>query len=247
MGADKALWATWYDVPDADRDAYFEWLYADYLPALEKQPGFLWVAHYTDQGGGVPMSESGEPLLHFSDDEMASGSQFALAVGAETTRAFLDPSVVELERQWDEKSGGRLSLRRGVRSGIFIESVQTHGPAWPEGGYGLVPAPAVMLGSFRMPTIEQEFELGTWYLKVRLPIMERTPGCIRVRIYAGVAGWAKYAAFYEFESHEDRKRWKALNEQTVRDPNHWTHRVIGSTQHAPGSPTIGVRNWPPVG
>jgi hypothetical protein len=244
MGEDKALWAAWYDVEEDRRTEYLDWLHCEHLPALKKQPGLLWVAHYADQGGGVPMSESGKPLLNFSGDEMETGSQYALAVGAAAPRDFLDPSMLDLERQWDEASGGKLSLRKRVRSGIFVESVRVHGPAWPKDGYGLDPAPAVMLGSFRMPTPEQEFELGTWYLKVRLPFMQETPGCIRVRIYAGVAGWAKYAAFYEFESHEDRKRWKALNEKTVRDPSHWTHRVIGSTQHAPGSPTIGVRTWP---
>ena len=69
---------------------------------------------------------------------------------------------------------------------------------------------------------------------------------VALRELVGVAGWAKFAAFYEFETLEDRARWKEVNIKMVRDPSHWTSKVISSTRHVPGSPTIGLRTWPPI-
>jgi len=246
MGDDKAIWASWYDIDKADKDRYLDWLHGTFLPFLEKEPNFLWVAHYRDIGGGTPLNEDGKPLIGFAEDAPASGSQYLLIVAGKTTEAFLDPSVRALEKEWDRKFGGMLSLRRGLRSELLLEEKRVGGPAEPEGGYGLKPSPAIMFGTFRLPTPDHEYEMGSWYLKVRLPMMQETPGCIRVRKLVGVAGWAKYGAFYEFESDEDRQRWKAINVLTVRDPNHWTSKVIPSTRHAPGSPTIGIRTWPAV-
>ncbi len=43
---DRALWITWYDLPDAGRDAYLSWLQGSYIPKLLEKPGILWAAHY---------------------------------------------------------------------------------------------------------------------------------------------------------------------------------------------------------
>lgn len=243
---DRAIWATWYDLEPARREDFLAWLHGDYLPFLQTRPGFLWVAHYVDQGGGAPVTESGETFLNHVREGMGTGTQFVVMVGASSTDVFLDPPVGEIEREADAESGGMLALRQGVRSVILLEEKRVYGPAHPAAGYGLVPGPCIMFGTFRMPTPEQEFELGSWYLKDRLPYMEQTPGCIRVRKLVGVAGWAKFGAFYEFETLEDRTRWKQNNAKRVLDPKHWSHRMVGSTRHVPGSPTIGVRTWPAV-
>lgn len=243
---DRAIWATWYDIDASQRDEYLAWLHGEYLPYLQARPGFLWVAHYADQGGGAPIAASGQTVFKYAQDEMGAGTQFVLIAGAASTDAFLDPPVRELEAEADRKFGGKLAWRRGTRTVILLEEKRVYGPAHPKDGYGLVPGPCIMFGTFRMPTPEQEFELGAWYLKDRLPFMLETPGCIRVRKLVGVAGWAKFGAFYEFETIEDRTRWKQQNSKRVLDPGHWSNKMVGSTRHVPGSPTIGLRTWPAV-
>ena len=37
---DRALWITWYDLPDSGRDDYFAWLHQTYLPNLLNRPGY---------------------------------------------------------------------------------------------------------------------------------------------------------------------------------------------------------------
>lgn len=246
-GSDKAIWATWYDLDDANRDEFLGWLHQTYLPLLAKRPGYLWVVHYADQGGGAPTGEKGETLFGYGEGFGGKATQYVVACGAENTDTFLlKPNVIELEKTAPPEVARMLAMRRETRTGIFLEEKRVTGPAYPATGYGLTPAPAVMFGTFRMPTPEIEFELGSWYLAERLALMQRTPGSIRTRKLVGVAGWAKFAAFYEFETLEDRARWKEVNIKMVRDPAHWTSKVISSTRHVPGSPTIGLRTWPPL-
>src|SRR5688500_8864875 len=49
---DTGMWATWYDVDDSARDEHLAWLHGEYLPWLRQRPGFAWVAHYVNEGGG---------------------------------------------------------------------------------------------------------------------------------------------------------------------------------------------------
>jgi hypothetical protein len=246
-GSDKAIWATWYDLDESRRADFHAWLHEIYLPGLEKRPGYLWVAHYADQGGGTPKNEKGETILGYGEDVGGRASQYLILAAAESTDAFFSPNVLQLERDAPPEVARMLGLRRETRTGIFMEEKRVFGPAYPPGGYGLRPAPVVMFGSFRMPSVELEFDLGSWYLAERLALMQRTPGSIRTRKLVGVAGWAKYVAFYEFETLEDRARWKEVNTKMVRDPSHWTNRVVSQTRHTPNSPMIGLRSYPPPG
>ena len=54
---DRGLWITWYNLPDAGRDAYLSWLHELYIPRILRRPDFLWAAHYasTDRGKLRPM------------------------------------------------------------------------------------------------------------------------------------------------------------------------------------------------
>lgn len=240
---DRAIWATWYDIAADRREEYLAWLHGEYLPALKARLGFLWVAHYADQGGGAPITASGGTVFKYAEDGMGTGTQFVLIAGAASTEVFLDPPIPEIEKE-ASKSSSMLSLRQGVRTVILLEENRVYGPAHPANGYGLMPGPCIMFGTFRISSPEREFELGAWYLKDRLPFVEQTPGCIRARKLVGVAGWAKFGAFYEFDSLEARTRWKQVNSKRVLDPSHWSNRMVGSTRHVPGSPTIGLRTWP---
>jgi len=46
---DRALWISWYDLPEAGRDEYISWLQARYIPQRLAQPGFLWAAHFKSE------------------------------------------------------------------------------------------------------------------------------------------------------------------------------------------------------
>jgi len=45
-GADRALWISWYDLPEEGRADYLAWLHATHIPGLLERPGYLWAAHY---------------------------------------------------------------------------------------------------------------------------------------------------------------------------------------------------------
>ena len=55
VNLDRALWISWYDLPDSGRDAYLSWLHGTYMPKLVKRPGFLYAAHFKSViPGGSP-------------------------------------------------------------------------------------------------------------------------------------------------------------------------------------------------
>src|SRR5438045_4426116 len=64
---DRALWVTWYDLPESGREDYLAWLHGTYLPNLLKRPGYLWAAHYATRGSG------GSAQIHHVDDPRGPG------------------------------------------------------------------------------------------------------------------------------------------------------------------------------
>ena len=53
---DQGIWAIWYDLADADRQAYFDWLHGTHLPDLLQRPGVAWAAHYRITGGDARLA-----------------------------------------------------------------------------------------------------------------------------------------------------------------------------------------------
>jgi hypothetical protein len=49
---DRALWITWYDLPEQGRDEYLEWAHTKYLPALLERGRFLHAAHFASVAPG---------------------------------------------------------------------------------------------------------------------------------------------------------------------------------------------------
>jgi hypothetical protein len=140
-----------------------------------------------------------------------------------------------------------LALRRGVRTAIFAEEARVTGPAVATRTQGSTPAPAIQMGSFRVATLEQELDLGCWYAQYRFPYMAQMPGSVSSRKLLSVAGWAKHSVLYEFTSLEARlQNFELPHESLGSEPQEWTGRVMRFTIHAPGSPTVGRRIWPPV-
>ncbi len=242
---DDGIWATWYDLADDTRERFLGWLHGHYLPALQQMPGFAWVAHYRNDGGGEKMRALGADILARPDEDIGNGSQYVILVGAPSPHTFFSPLALEIEK--DVRFRDMLALRQGVRSAIFSEEARVNGPAIGQRPQGGTPGPAIQMGSFRVRSIEDEFDLGCWYAQYRLPHMARMPGCIAARKLNCVAGWVKHAILYEFVSLEARMRdFEEPHEALAMDAKEWTGRVVRYTVHTPGSPVIGPRLWPPV-
>ena len=77
--------------------------------------------------------------------------------------------------------------------------------------------------------------------------MARMPGSIATRKLVAASGWAKHAILYEFTSLEARlEHFEEPHEGLALDAKEWTGQIVRTTLHAPGSPSIAERLWPPV-
>ena len=139
-----------------------------------------------------------------------------------------------------------LARRIGSRTCVFCEEARINGPDYVRAAPGSTTGPAIQMGSFRTATINDEYDLAAWYAQYRLPAMSRMPGCIRTRKLISVAGWAKHSILYEFTSLEARREHFQNHESLGLDDQEWTSKIVGYTVHAPGSPSVGSRIWPPV-
>ncbi len=242
---DHGIWATWYDLADTERERFLGWLHGAYLPFLKQGPGYAWVAHYENTGGGAAMRAVGDTILTRPGEAIGQGGQYVMLVGAPSPHTFLNPFAPDLALP----AGFRemLALRREMRTAIFAEEVRVNGPAARERPPGTAPGPAIQMGSFRVRSVEEEFDLARWYAQYRLPHMAQMPGCIAARKLLCVAGWVKHAILYEFTSLEARmNEFEEPHEALALDPAEWTGRVVRYTIHTPGSPLVGARTWPPV-
>ena len=242
---DTGIWATWYDLPDDRRETFLSWLHGDYLPALAAHAGHVWVAHYETSGGGHDMATLSQRLARAEAGTVETGTQYLLLVGASSPHAFFQPDAARLPDRQGEETRAMLAHQLGVRSAIFAEEARVNGPEFDKVGPGGPPAPAIQMGSFRIKTPEDEFQLGAWYAQYRLPAMARMPGCVATRKLVSAAGWAKHGILYEFTSLEARlEHFERPHEALALDETEWTGRIVRLTVHAPGSPSIGRRTWP---
>ena len=65
-------------------------------------------------------------------------------------------------------------------------------------------------------------------------------GCVGARKLVSISGWAKHAILYEFVSLE------AVEQYFVDTDEEWSGQVVANLVHAPHSPGLGVRIWPPA-
>lgn len=242
---DNGIWATWYDLADTARVPFLAWLHDSYCPYLRAQPGYVWVAHYRYTGGGPQMEQVKQTAVGHTDEAIGTGNQYLLLVGGLSPHTFFKPSIKDAVLPPGYEA--MLVQRVGLRTAIFSVEERVNGPEPRESGPGTGPGPAIQMGSFRMRTPEEEFDLGRWYAQYRLPFMAQLQGCIATRKLTGVAGWAKHSVLYEFTSLEARLRhFEEPHEALALDRTRWESQVIAGTVHAPGSPFVGERVWPPL-
>lgn len=244
---DRGIWMTWYNLPEAGRDEYLSWLHGSYIPAMLKRMGYLWAAHYASESN-VKMTGAPNRLGHVNDPSIPIGDRYILLFGAADAHVFVDPTPAEMRAQLSDADKKMLALRIGERSNIATEEKRIHGPELDAVKYApdRGPAPGIQLGSFNAGPGQDEDELAAWYAQWRLPSMERLPGCVRVRKYASVAGWAKHMILYEFLSTRARDAKFIEHEKANPKMEQWTDDVVRKLVHAPGSPNLAARIWPPL-
>ncbi len=236
---DRALWISWYDLPENGRDKYLAWLHAKYIPKLLATPGVLTAAHYQ-----VDQRETPPPHLRHTKEALPTGNSYILIVTGKDAHVFSRLSTFRLKPTASEKR--MLALRSGERVNLFTEEARTQGPDAKrrEGRYTL--APGIQLGNFDSGAWTDEDELLSWYADLRLPSFATMPSGITIRKLASVSGWAKHGVLYEFTSLEDRAKYFRAHEAKNKKYAQWTHDVVAKLVHAPGSPAVARRIWPPI-
>jgi len=243
---DNGIWATWYDLADDDQDVFIEWLHGEHLPHIQSRAGIAWAAHYQITGGGAKMQAIHDKLARAKDGDVGTGSQFLMLVGATSPHVFADPRVDEWEAGLGDPSADMLIKRIGTRTCIFTQEEFVTGPEFGARPAGSTPGSAIQMGSFQTRSVDDEFDLAAWYAQYRLPTMSRMPGCIATRKLVSIAGWAKHSVMYEFTSLDARQEHFQNHESLALNKAEWTNKIITYTIHAPGSPSVGKRIWPPV-
>jgi len=240
---DRGIWMTWYDLPQQGREDYLAWLHGHYLPHMLQQPGYLWGAHYASETD-VKMTGAPNRLRHVADPSIPAGDRYILLFGARDAHVFANPTPAQMRERLSASDRKMLAMRIGERSNIATEAARIHGPA-VQSPPALEPAPGIQLGSFNAGPGQDEDELVAWYAQWRMPCMEKLPGCVRVRKYASVSGWAKHMILYEFTSTRARDGSFVEHEKVNPKMEQWTDDVVRKLVHAPGSPNLAQRLWPP--
>jgi len=246
---DRGLWISWYDLPTAGRDAYLSWLHGEYIPRILQRPGILYAAHY--ESARVPPKYD-----HNTDDpSVPAGNDFVLIFGGESAHVFTrsaegyvkgTPDKYYFQACLSENDKAMLQTRMGERVCVTTEQARTDGPAAKQRTGELALAPCIQLGSFNAQSVDVEDEWLAWFADWRLQALSKTPGCIGMRKLVSVRGWAKHLVLYEFESMQARNGYAPYLKKMYPEMVAWTERATMKLVHAPASPVVGARLWPPV-
>lgn len=241
----SAFWINWCNLADARRDEYLAWLHDTYIPKVLARPGVLGAAHYASVEK-PPMPRQGR-LKATPDAAVPNGDRYILIFGAENPYIFVDPTPAEFHASLTERDRAMLALRVSERTNIMMEEGVVIGPEGKDRTDPMAFSAAIQLGSWNARDYRDEDDQAAWYARSRLPLcMGTMPGCVATRKLISVSGWAKHACFYEFTSIEARNENYMKHDETNPDMAAWTDRVVRRLDHAPGSPNLARRIWPPV-
>jgi hypothetical protein len=251
---DHGLWASWYDLPASEHDAYLDWLHGTYIPRVLSMPGILWAAHYQfDRDKPVNEPAVARMLSHTADDTVPTGSDYLLMFGAGSAYdfargkdAYMHHAGGRFEADLTEHDRQMLALRIGERSSIMAEVARRDGPDANkrEGPYVL--SPCIQLGTFNVAAPAIEEELLAWFAGWRFDALGNLPGSMRIRHFLSLTGWAKHGILYEFPSREARDAHFPHLRKIYPEEGAWTNRLLPKLMHAPDSPIVGLRLWPPI-
>lgn len=221
---DRGIWAIWYGVADEHRAEYEGWFHQVHIPEKLARPGYLWAAHYA----------------------LEAGKGCLALFGAATAHTFLNPSPGQLATRQSTETKHFMRLRQQPAACILAEEVRVDGPDAAKRGPNGTPGPVIQFGTYNAASPAAEDDLGGWYAQERLPLLSNLPGCIGARKMLASVGAHKHAILHEFVSLEMREQHFGPHEAQAHDPNTWMGRVRAQLTHAPRSPAIGRRIWPPV-
>ena len=236
---DRGIWATWYDVVPERKAEYLQWLHGAYLPAMLKRPGYLWAAHVENNNSAERAEFNRKRYLYTDDPSVGTGNEFLLLFGGESAHTFLYPDQKQLAEEASARDRDMLRCRLRSRYGVFTEVDRVDGPAIAARGPGMTAGPIIQMGTYNSHSVEAEAELCSWYVRHRLPLVKSMPQCVGARRLVSVVGWEKQSILYEFASIEEP-------DGHFSDPHPESIHVITTITHAPHSPTVGYRIWPPV-
>lgn len=223
---DKGLWAIWYDIAPADRDAYLDWFHRVHIPEKLSRPGYLWAAHYALEKNGT-------------------GCGYLALFGGETSHTFLNPSPGQLAKKQSAETKKFIGMRVKSAAAIFAEETRIDGPD-AAARSGATSGPVIQMGHYDTPEPAFDDELGAWYAQHRLPALREMPGCIGTRKLLASIGAFKHGVLYEFTSLDMHRKHYLPHQSLANDPQNWSSRVSPLLLHAPRSPAVGKRLWPAV-
>ena len=116
---DRGIWITFYDLPEAGRDAYLSWAHETYIPQLLKRPGYLWAAHYATVDKSARKTGARDTRNTVEDPAVPRGGQYLLIVGGEDADVFGKPVPSKLHAHLPAADG--TSLARGE----YLEVIAT--------------------------------------------------------------------------------------------------------------------------
>ncbi len=227
---DRGIWVIWYDLADEYRARYLDWFHRVHIPEKLARPGYLWAAHYQ--------------LIEAK--HRAGGTGYLALFGGSTTHTFLKPSPRQLLTRQSDETKQFMAMRRESTACIFAEEIRVEGPAGAQRGPGFTSGPVIQLGNYNAANPAVEDDLGAWYAQERMPLLATLPGCLGARKLLATVGEYKHAILHEFQSLELREQHFSPHEAPAHDPATWMGRVRPRLTHAPRSPAVGQRIWPPV-
>jgi len=235
---DRGIWASWHDIPAEALSEYTQWLHERYLPSMLQRSGYLWVAHVENVDWPEREAHNEQRLTHTNDPKVPAGFRHLVMFGAENPHTFVAPAPSELLASLDAEDRRMLGFRQGEREAVFVELDRVEAPGAATRRPGITPGPVIQFGTFNINDVANEVEMNTWYSRSRLPLVKPLEGNIGARRVVSIAGWPKHGILYEFSSLE-------AAQENLKDPSEWTRKVVNNLVHAPHSPTLGVRAWPP--
>jgi len=248
MISDRALWATWYNLPAGGRDAYLAWLHGSYIPKLLEHPGIVSAAHYACEKITIPPR-----IRHTEDPAVPRGNDYILIFGGKSshafskgTQAFASRAPSKLDANLTAEDRTMLALRSDVRVSIFTEEARIDGPEAKQRVGETALSPCIQFGSFNGGSSEADDELLAWYADWRMPALAKLPGCVGMRKLVSVSGWAQHGVIYEFVSLEARNKYIPTLAASYPEMEAWTNAFIPKLTHAFGSPHVAQRIWPAI-
>lgn len=243
---DESIRIEWYDLDPDDVDDHHQWLHHTHIPEVIARPGIAWAAHYAIERTHDMMKQlTGYVGRPEASEEIPTGGQYAFLVGATSPDVFFMPGYEDVNAA-DPQISEMTARRQGTKRVVTTEQTRVNGPECATRPPGTTPGPFIQLGHFRVRSVEEEFDLSSWYANYRLPTIAAMQGAIGARKLVTVAGWVKHVILYEFVSREEHEANFMGHESLAFSDGEWTNRVVTYTQHAPGSPSIASRLWPPV-